>query len=80
MTNEEKYNKAFIESFRVDQDRLKGLKYQDINAWDSIGHMLLMTALEDEFGIELDIDDITDFSNYEEGKKILSKYDVNLNI
>jgi len=80
MTNIEKYNKAFIESFNVGEDKLKGLKYQDIIAWDSIGHMQLMTQLEDEFEVELDIDDITDFSTYEEGKNILIKYKVNLNV
>ena len=79
MTNIEKYNKAFIESFNVGEDKLKGLKYQDIIAWDSIGHMQLMTQLEDEFEVELDIDDITDFSSYEEGKNILIKYEDNLN-
>lgn len=80
MTNIEKYNKAFIESFNVGEDELKGLKYQDIFAWDSIGHMQLMAQLEDEFEVELDIDDITDFSSYEEGKNILIKYEVNLNL
>ena len=79
MTNIEKYNKAFIESFNVSEDKLKGLKYQDISAWDSVGHMQLMMQLEDEFEVELDIDDITDFSSYEEGKNILIKYKVNLN-
>jgi acyl carrier protein len=80
MTSEQKYNKAFTESFGIKNDKLSGLKYQDIKSWDSIGHMQLMTALEDVFGVELDIDDITDFSSYEEGKNILSKYDVDLNI
>jgi len=80
MTNEEKYNKAFTESFAIEKDKLSGLKYQDIKSWDSIGHMQLMAALEDVFGVELDIDDITDFSSYEEGQNILSKYDVDLNI
>ena len=80
MTNIQKYNKAFIESFNVEEDKLKGLKYQDIIAWDSIGHMQLMAQLEDEFEVELDIDDITDFSSYEEGKNILIKYEVNLDL
>ena len=79
MTNLDKYNKAFIESFNIEKDKLDGLKYQDILAWDSIGHMQLMTELEEEFNVELDIDDITDFSSYEDGKKILSKYEVKLN-
>lgn len=78
MTNVEKYNKAFMESFNVEEDKLKGLKYQDIIDWDSVGHMQLMAELEDEFEVELDIDDIVDFSSYEEGKNILLKYEVNI--
>lgn len=80
MTNIEKYNKAFMESFNVEEDKLKGLKYQDIIDWDSVGHMQLMAELEDEFEVELDIDDIVDFSSYEEGKNILLKYEVNLDL
>jgi acyl carrier protein len=76
MTNIEKYNKAFMESFNIEEDKLKGLKYQDILDWDSVGHMQLMAELEDEFEVELDIDDIVDFSSYEEGKNILLKYEV----
>jgi acyl carrier protein len=78
MTNVEKYNKAFMESFNIEEDKLKGLKYQDIVDWDSVGHMQLMAELEDEFEVELDIDDIVDFSSYEEGKNILLKYEVNI--
>ena len=76
MTNLEKYHKAFIDTFDVSEGDIKGLEYQSIQAWDSVGHMNLMVALEEEFDIEMDIDDITDFSSYTEGKKILSKYNV----
>ncbi len=55
---------------------LAGLKYQDIKEWDSVGHMNLIGEIEDAFNIELDIDDITDLSSYEEGKKILKRYKV----
>ncbi len=80
MTNVEKYNKTFMESFNIEEDKLKGLKYQDIVDWDSVGHMQLMAELEDEFEVELDIDDIVDFSSYEEGKNILLKYEVNIDL
>ena len=73
MTNLEKYNKAFMESFEITEDQLSGLKYQDIEAWDSVGHMGLVAALEDAFDIMMDTDDIIDFSSYEKGKEILSK-------
>lgn len=73
MTNLEKYNQAFVETFEISEDQLPGLKYQDIEAWDSVGHMTLMAALEDSFDIMMDADDIIDFSSYEKGMEILQK-------
>ena len=46
------------------------------DGWDSVGHMTLVAALEDEFDIMMDTDDIIDFSSFEVGKQILKKYDV----
>jgi len=76
MTNLEKYQAAFTTTFLVDGLALSDLKYQDISAWDSIGHMQLMTALEEAFVIELDIDDIIEFSSFEMGIAILKKYNI----
>lgn len=73
MSNSEKYLNAFKESFEVDDATAKGLKYQDIPAWDSVGHMSLIAALEDAFDIMMDTDDIIDFNSYEKGKEILTK-------
>ena len=73
MSNLEKYNKAFIETFEITESQLNGLKYQDIEAWDSVGHMSLIAALEDSFDIMMDTDDIIDLSSYEKGKEILAK-------
>lgn len=75
MNNLEKYNRAFMKTFEITEDQLPGLKYQDIKAWDSVGHMSLMAALEDAFDIMMDADDIIDFSSYEKGKEILQKPD-----
>ena len=73
MSNLEKYNNAFVETFEITEDKLAGLKYQDIEAWDSVGHMSLIAALEDAFDIMMDTDDIIDFNSYEKGKEILAK-------
>lgn len=73
MSNLEKYNNVFIETFEIGEDQLSGLKYQDIQAWDSVGHMGLIAALEDAFDIMMNTDDIIDFSSYEKGKEILGK-------
>lgn len=77
MTNVELFNNTFIEILGVTEEQLPGLKYQDVESWDSIGHMNLMAALEEAFDIMMDTDDIIDFSSYEKGKEILeSNYDV----
>ena len=73
MTNLEKYNNAFVETFEITEDQLPGLQYQAIEAWDSVGHMGLIAALEDAFDIMMDTDDIIDLSSYEKGMEILSK-------
>jgi acyl carrier protein len=78
MNHREKYDAAFIETFMLEAKDLVELKYQVAPAWDSVGHMQLMAALEESFGIELDIDDIIEFSSYEVGKTIFSKYKINI--
>lgn len=77
MTNKEKYNKIFTECIGVTEEQLETLKYQDAD-WDSIAHMELMSAIEETFEIELDADDIIDFSGYKEGIEILKKYHVEI--
>ena len=79
MENLEKYKNAFIEAFQIKETQLKGLKYQDVDEWDSVGHMGLMSDLEETFDIEMDIDDIIDFSSFEKGMEILNKYNVTIN-
>ena len=76
MTNLEKYNKAFVDTLEIDESILEGLEYQGIQEWDSVGHMSLISELEDSFDIMMDTDDIIDFSSYEIGKGILEKYEI----
>ena len=72
-----KYKKAFLESLEIsDEKTLDGLKYNDIEQWDSIGHMGLISALEDVFGISMETNDVIDFSSFNKGKEILKKYKV----
>ncbi len=46
-----KYNEAFISHLQVTEDQLETLAYQSVSTWDSVGHMGLMTELEDVFDI-----------------------------
>jgi len=78
MTELKKYNAAFVEVMGIAEDQLPGLIYQAVEGWDSVGHMQLMTELEEVFGIALEMDDILDFSSFEKGMEILRKYGVNI--
>lgn len=75
MDNLEKYQNVFKEAFKYEGD-VATLEYQAISEWDSVGHMQLMAAVEDSFAIELDVDDIIDFSSFQKGIEILAKYKV----
>ena len=80
MKNKKKYTEIFIESLSIDKKKFsEKLKYNDIPEWDSIGHMTLMSALEEGFKISLDTDDIVDFSSFKKGIEILKKYSINFN-
>jgi len=76
--NIDKYNNIYMELFSLTEEKLDSLKYQDIPEWDSVGHMSLIAEIEDVFQIEMEADDIVDFSSYQIGKEILKKYQVEL--
>jgi|TARA_B100001971_G_scaffold166715_1_gene157725 acyl carrier protein len=79
VTNIEKYEKAFVETFEIEKTQIgEGLVYQSIPLWDSVGHMSLIATLEDEFDIMLEMDDVVNFGSYDIGKEILAKYDVKI--
>ena len=79
MTNLEKYNEIFVESFGVKLEDLNSeMVYQSITEWDSVGHMALIAAIEENFEILIDIDDIIEFGSYTIGIDILKKYEVKL--
>ena len=76
VNNIQKYINAFVEAFTIPEENVENLKYQDIEEWDSVGHMSLMALIEDAFEIMMDIDDIIDFGSFLKGKEILAKYNV----
>jgi acyl carrier protein len=50
------------------------VRYQEIEAWDSLAHMAIVGELEDRFGIMLDTDDVLDMSSFDKALEILAKY------
>ena len=77
MDNKKKFEKIFIEALTIDNSKFnEDIKYNDIPEWDSIGHMTLISGLEEGFEISLETDDIVDFSSYKKGMEILEKYKI----
>ena len=77
MNNKQTYQDIFIKSLSIETKKFnEKIKYNEIPEWDSIGHMTLMSGLEEGFKITLDTDDIVDFSSFIKGFEILEKYGV----
>ena len=78
MSNKQKYQDIFIKSLAIENKKFnENVKYNDIPEWDSIGHMTLMSGLEEGFNITMETDDIVDFSSFKKGIDILKKHSVN---
>lgn len=79
MSNLEKYQKVFCEVFSLaegfDENEVKMNSTAD---WDSVGHMELITALEDNFDIMFEMEDILELDSYVKGIDILKKYGIEL--
>ncbi len=77
MSAKKKYKDVFCKSLSIDNGKFnENIKYNEIPEWDSIGHMTLMSGLEEGFDITMDTDDIVDFSSFKKGIEILKKYKV----
>ena len=77
MSNTERLINSFAASLNIDSGKVvDALTYQSIPNWDSVAHMALVAALESEFGIMLDTDDIIAMSSVAVARTILGKYGV----
>lgn len=74
-----KYREIFKTSLNISDEKANDkLKYNEIEEWDSIGHMTLISTLEEEYKISFETDDIIDFSSFSKGIEILKKYNINV--
>ena len=69
--------RIFSESLGVDESIIQeNLEYNTISEWDSIGHMALVAALEQDFEVMFDTDDIIEMSSVKKAKEILIKHGI----
>lgn len=56
---------VFVDALELGEGvEVEKLEYRGIEAWDSVGHMTLVAAIEDEFGVQLDTDQVIDLSSF----------------
>ena len=72
---EQKINDILIDVLKVQKEKTsEDLTMEDVNNWDSLSHMNLIVAIEDEFGIEMSGDDIAEMISFNSIKKTVAKY------
>jgi acyl carrier protein len=65
---------VFAQVFQVDPARLRRtVSPSDIEGWDSFGHLALVEALQNEFRVEFELDDIAEMDNIEAIEDILRR-------
>jgi len=50
------------------------LRYGAIPQWDSIAHMSVVVALEEAFGVMIDMEDVIDMNSVGKAREILRKH------
>lgn len=74
------YNRIFCDCFGItDISVLPTLQMKVSEQWNSVGHINLIAALEESFNIDIEPEDMFNFTTYTKGKEILSeKYNIQL--
>jgi acyl carrier protein len=71
---EENLREVFVRTLKINSaEVIDSLSYNEIPEWDSLAHMILVAAIEEEFDIMIDVDDVIAMSSFLEAKTIVAK-------
>lgn len=73
MMNKERFDQILMEVFDLSEIDIN-MSRENTEKWDSMAHLTLITAVEDEFDIMMDTEDILNMKSYQDGLEILAKY------
>ena len=69
-----KLRELIEETFNLKEDAQKDdVKLSDLQDWDSMTHMLFISKIEENFGVELTGDEIAEMQTIGEVKKVLTE-------
>ena len=71
----EKINQLLADTLKISTEQAsENLGMDDVSTWDSLTHMNLIVAIEDEFKIELSGDDIAEMISFDAIRSTVAKY------
>ena len=69
---EEQLKSLFANILNIEKNKIKNdLKIGDIASWDSLGHLNLITGIEEEFNIFFSNDEILELNSFEKFHDLL---------
>ena len=72
--NLDKVKLTFLEVLDLPADvDLYSIRYAEVETWDSLAHMVLVSELEQRFDVMFDTDDVLNMSDLNMATKILEK-------
>lgn len=74
LNSKEKLVDIFVATFGLMPAEVEDAVFKITPAWDSVGHVNLITAIEEVFDVSLEPDDILDFKSFTVGVRLLEKY------
>ena len=75
MDFEERINKSIINALNIDKEQVnENMHIDNVVVWDSLGHLMLISEIESEFSIQLDISEISEIVDYASIKQIVLKH------
>lgn len=80
-TNLSQLKNAFYKALELsEQTELSSLTYGSIPEWDSLGHMALVSEVEDTFSIEFTTEEVINFSSFKAGIQILGSRNIEIEV
>ncbi|NOY63555.1 MAG: acyl carrier protein [Gammaproteobacteria bacterium] len=71
----EQLNELLADTFDIDEDEISAeMNSDNVESWDSLNHLRLVSALEKEFDISLTMDEINAMLSYEKIVELVSKH------
>jgi|WetSurMetagenome_2_1015567.scaffolds.fasta_scaffold123629_2 acyl carrier protein len=74
-SSDKKVVDIFCEEIGIDVHSANdAMAYDSLKGWDSLKHLVIVSRLEEEFGLEFEVDDILDMSTLGKIKNIVARY------